>query len=76
MSTEKESLYQQVERLGLEMESHESDLHLKCTGESAALIAGYRHRANVRTFTSSIDGRSWYDIPFAFDPFWEARGMI
>jgi len=55
------------------MDHHESDLYLLVTPESAALIAEYEFKANVRVFRSNIDGRQWYDIPFAYLPFWNER---
>jgi hypothetical protein len=69
------NLYDEAERLGLEMDSHYSDLYLKCTEEAQALIQ--RHikegRATPSTFVSQIDSRLWWDVPFAYLPYWRAR---
>lgn len=35
------------------------------------IIAIYEFRGIVETFISQIDKTLWYDIPFAYDPFWE-----
>ena len=48
-----------------------SDLYIKKTPESAKLIAEYEFKENVTTFRSQIDGCIWYDIPFAYTPYWE-----
>ena len=53
-----------------EIDSHESDLYLKKTEVSEALVAEYQHRDNVTTFVDQIEGILWYDVPFAYDPFW------
>lgn len=47
-----------------------SDLHLKMTPVSHRLVMEYEFPKQVRWFCSQIDGSSWYEIPFAYDPFW------
>lgn len=54
-----------------EISNHESDLYLKKTEISSKLIEEYEFKASVREFYSNIDHQLWYDIPFAYDPFWE-----
>lgn len=65
------SLYEQCEQLGIETGHHESDLYIPVTEASMALIKAYKFRSNVTTFTSPIDNKRWYDVPFAYMPFWE-----
>lgn len=55
-----------------EIDSHASDLYLRVTPASRQLIAGYAFRKNVTTFVSQIDQTLWYDVPFAYAPFWRA----
>ena len=50
--------------------TYSSDLYIKKTLESAKLIAEYEFKSGVTTFVDNIDGCIWYDIPFAYDPFW------
>ena len=64
------TLFQQANDAGIEHDSHCSDLYLPVTDETKAMIADYEFKGNVTIFTSEIDGTLWYDIPFAFDPFW------
>ena len=71
--SEEKSLYDRAIEQGLEMGCHESDLYLKVTPESKELIKNYSYRPNVTTFISQIDKALWYDIPFAYQPFWEKR---
>ena len=67
------TLYEQaVERMNKdEIRYHESDLYLKVTPVSLALIDKYEFRSNVTRFTSQIDRRLWFEIPFAYDPYWK-----
>ncbi len=64
------TIYQQLRAAGVQLDSHESDLYARVTPASDRIVAGYEHRDNVRRFFGD-DGAVWYDIPFAFDPFWE-----
>lgn len=63
-------IYERAVTQGLERDHHESDLYLKVTTDSQALVRQYKFRANVTTFVSQIDRCLWYDIPFAYQPFW------
>ena len=53
--------------------NHESDLYLKCSNLSETLVNQYEFKSSVTRFTSQIDGCLWFDVPFAFDPFWEKK---
>lgn len=66
-------IYEELKKAGVPTGHNESDLHAKVTPESAAIVAGYEHMAMVSRFTSQIDGEPWYDIPFAYQPFWDAK---
>ena len=70
--SETETIYQQAVRLGLDIEHHESDLYLRKSEKSGELVDAYEHRANVRQFVAPDDSL-WFDIPFAFDPFWAEK---
>ena len=65
------TLYQELKKRGQETSNHESDLYVKLTDESMRLVkcSGLSHSI----FTSNIDGKQWIDVPFAFDPFWDAK---
>lgn len=47
-----------------------SDLYLRKTPETEAIIDGYEFKGQVTTFVDEIDGDVWYEIPFAYDPAW------
>ena len=69
------SIYEQMKAAGVETSNHESDLYAKVTPESKKIVKEYEHRGTVSTFTNRQGGGLWYDIPFAFDPYWHKRGM-
>lgn len=66
-------IYTEVKKLNVKTDSHSSDLYVEKTAETEKLIADYEFKQNVRTFKSDVDGSIWYDIPFAYSPYWENR---
>ena len=60
-------IYTALKEAGAELASHESDLYVKKTPETTRIIKEYEYYCNVTSFIF------WYEIPFAFNPFWEAR---
>ena len=78
------TLYQDCIKLGLKIDSHESDLYIEDTPQARELLAKHAKRGkrtytvdgfNVAKFYSQIDGKPWLDVPFAYDPFWESKGF-
>ena len=65
------SIYIKAVAFGCEIKSHESDLYLKKDEVSDKLVREYPFKNNVTTFTSQVDHQIWYNIPFAYDPYWE-----
>ena len=61
------------EEIGI-YESSGSDLFLKVTPVSTALVAQYDFRENVKKFKDAIDHELWYEIPFGNTDWWETRG--
>lgn len=53
-----------------DIDHHETDLYLKVSEASSALVAAYDFRGNVEKFRSPLDGCLWFDIPFAYTPAW------
>lgn len=52
-----------------DIDHHNSDLYLKRTPASQALIARLANRSLLTTFRDS-DGVVWYELPFCFTPYW------
>ena len=66
------TIYQDLKKANVPIDNHASDLYCKMTTESATIMASYKYKQNVTVFNSNITKELWYDIPFAYDPFWEA----
>lgn len=50
-----------------------TDLYLKVSEASSALVASYDFRGNVEKFRSPLDGCLWFDVPFAYTPAWAKK---
>lgn len=64
------SIYEKCVELGVEVCSHASDLHVPVNEVTRELMKSFD--GPYSTFTSNIDGALWYDVFFAYDPFWKA----
>jgi hypothetical protein len=67
------AIYEEMVKLGVEIGSHASDLYVPVTPETKAVVDQYDSKCNVTTFKNNIDGKQWYDIPFAYLPYWEKK---
>lgn len=75
------SLYEQIKTAIPEdqIDNHYSDLYVLISPESTALIQKYEFKSNVKTFRSNAGphkGKMWFDIPFAFQPYWDKRQKV
>jgi hypothetical protein len=68
----KDSLFAVIVERGIEYDHHESDLYLPVTSETTALCDQFGKVPT--TFVNQVVGGLWYDVPFAFEPWWESRG--
>lgn len=70
------TIYQQMQNVlkPNEIANHESDLYCKVTKESRKIVANYKYLHLVTTFRDIQTNQLWYDIPFAYDPWWYAQG--
>jgi hypothetical protein len=68
------TLYQDLVALGVYISNHESDLYFESTSASREALKRYPlHAANARLFTNQVTKKPCYDVPFAYDPWWESR---
>lgn len=65
------SIYEEFKAMNIPINHHESDLYVPVTPETRKIVSTYEFRSNVTTFVCQIDKKLWYDIPFAYSPFWE-----
>jgi len=69
------TLYEELTAAGCLTDHHESDLYVKYSDKALAIIVdhvllpGSLLQRLPNKFVSNIDGSLWYDIPFAYDPF-------
>lgn len=67
------SLYTDLIDAGIPVSNWQSDLYCPVNETTTTLVK--KHGKSVRTFKNQVEGGLWYDVPFAFDPFWERRGF-
>lgn len=65
------SFYKTLKDLGVPLDHHESDLYVMDTPVSRIVIRQFGRESTA--FTSQIDGKRWFDIPFAYEPFWDKK---
>lgn len=68
------TIYKKMKQANVEgIDHHESDLYVPVTETTSALIKEYVFKMNVTTFINQKNGKPYYDIPFAYDPYWENK---
>ena len=66
------TLFQELTAAGCEIDNHESDLFVKDSPVSRSIIRRHSDSEDKRVlFRSTLDNEMWWDIPFAYDPFWQ-----
>lgn len=75
-TTEHTGIYDELVAAGVQVDNHYSDLYVPVNAITRPIVERYQFRKQVSIFTNSGDGAPWYDIPFAYKPFWEARSAV
>jgi hypothetical protein len=71
-SADTKKFYESIVRLGIEHHNNESDLYVPITEETTALLKECLiPESSYSTFTSNIDGDRWYNVYFAYIPWWD-----
>lgn len=65
------SLYTDLVANNIPVSNWQSDLYCLKTEKSVDLIK--QHGLQYTWFTSNVDGKTWLEIPFQFDPFWQGK---
>ncbi len=65
-------LFTEVKERGIEFDSHYSDLYIPVTKQTVEILErrGLRGTTVVQIFNNSIDGKPWFEIAFAYTPYW------
>ena len=66
------SIYTDCIEAGIEVANHASDLYVPDTPEVRAILKKHNSK-NHSTFRDNITGNIWLDVPFCYDPYWEAK---
>jgi len=69
--SEETSLYRDVLATGGYIDHHESDLYIEVNPVNTGLL--HKHRQRAGTFVNQVTGTLCYDVPFAYEPWWESR---
>ena len=69
------SLYTKLIEAGVKVENYYSDLHVPVTDETTEILKQSKAAGDVfiAPETFNIDGVLWYDIAFAYEPFFKNR---
>lgn len=71
------TLFEEIRERRIPYSHYESDLYIPITPETRALMDDpmfETHRVNRKAFNNRrLGGALWWDVPFAYDPWWEAR---
>lgn len=67
------NIYEEMKKVvsAEDIDNHGSDLYVPVTADTKKVLADYEFKGNVTTFVDQITGRPYYDIPFAYTPYWE-----
>lgn len=66
-------IYTECVKRGIEVDNHESDLYVPVNEVTEELVSGYEFKSNVSKFFNQVTKTVYFEIPFAFLPFWEKR---
>lgn len=71
------SLYAEIVASGIQHDNHESDLYFPATEKSREILKRWPISSkNAETFRNQRPpnvGELWFDVPFAYLPYWEAK---
>jgi hypothetical protein len=70
------SIHTLMVEAGQEVSNWQSDLYVPVNDTTTAIIKDYEFKCNVSRFKSNVDGKSMYEIPFAYEPYWTNKGVI
>ena len=67
------TIFEEINQAGIEFDHHYSDLYFPKNPVTDKIISRYEYKRNVKTFKDNITGKIWYDVPFAYDPYFEQK---
>jgi hypothetical protein len=73
MPIDKPTPYDRMLLTGAAIDNHESDLYVEVTAETSKIVREIAKEGWHVTGFTDHQGKHWYDVAFAFDPFWRRR---
>ncbi len=68
------TLYEELTSLGIEVEGSASDLYVRDSEQVRQILA--KHPDQTRRASTFLSGPGvWWDVPFAYDPWWEGKNL-
>lgn len=74
MEINNKTLYDRCIEAGLKTDHHESTLYLKDCPVAREILGQYNQK--FEEFIDNIDGENWLDVPFMYQPFWDAKTKV
>lgn len=71
MTIDVSNIYDEAVAQGIETDNHESDLYLKDSPITRTLLR--TAAVDCKLFISEVDRHAWWEIPFAYAPWWRKR---
>lgn len=74
-TTERPDIYAECIAAGIPAHGRYSDLYIPVTEVTREMVARYvaAGGAKPETFINQVEGGLWYDLPFAYSPYWETK---
>ena len=68
------SLYQTLLDAGVKVENRYSDLMFPMNEQTTAILSNFPEEKKISTtFLDNVSHTTWYEVPFAYTPYWEKR---
>lgn len=68
------SVYDSMLEANQEISNWCSDMYVPVNDTTTAIIKDYEFKCNVKRFKSNVDGKMMYELPFAYEPYWNKLG--
>lgn len=70
---DKKSIYQHMVDAKVQIDSHYASLYVPVNETTSLILKSYGQKRNVMTFIHEFDKSKWFDIPLAYEPYWDAK---
>lgn len=69
-----QTLFQRLKEKGIKTDNHYSDLYFPVTSDTVAILQEFPKSLKAATkFVNRVEGGIWFDVPFAYDPYWDRK---